>query len=219
MAPFEQCITTMDDLRELIAPPDRPAVEKDIDHIDVHCRDFIARSPFLVIASAGADGTLDASPKGGDPGFVRVLDDRRLAVPDYPGNRRLDSWANVLATGRVQLIFFIPGLTETLRVSGRAHLTRDPAILDQLDDRGRRPRLALGVQVEVAFLQCGKALVRSALWKPETWPARDDLPPVARAIADHIAMPGITAPVVEHHLAEDYAADLWPPDDQRAGRT
>src|SRR5262245_1852330 len=105
MARFQHCITTMDDLRALIPPPDAPAVKKDIDHVDVHCRAFIQRSPFLVIATTGADGTCDASPKGGDPGFVRVLDDHRLAIPDYPGNRRLDSWANILATGRLQLIF------------------------------------------------------------------------------------------------------------------
>ena len=212
MAPFEPCIRTMDELRALIPPPAAPAVEKDIDHLDVHCRAFIARSPLLVIASAGADGSVDASPRGGDPGFVRVLDDHRLAIPDYPGNRRVDSWANVLATGRLQLIFFIPGMLETLRVSGRGCLTRDPAILRLLDDRGRTPALALGVEVEVAFLQCGKALKRSALWEPDTWPARQQLPSAARTYVDHIAMPEVTERAAEEHLAEDYANNLWPPE-------
>jgi PPOX class probable FMN-dependent enzyme len=211
MAPFEQCITTMEDLRALIPPPDAPAANKDIDHVDVHCRAFIARSPFVVIASAGADGTCDASPKGGAPGFVTVLDDHRLAVPDYPGNRRLDSWANVLARSQVQLIFFIPGVLETLRVSGRGYLTRDPEVLATLDDRGRRPALALGVAVEVAFLQCGKSLKRSALWEPETWPAREDVPSIARALVDHIAMPGITEKGAARYLADDLEKNLWPP--------
>src|SRR5688572_19142802 len=179
MPRFEHRITTIEELRTLIPPPDAPAVEKDIDHLDVHCRAFIARSPFLVIASAGADGTCDASPKGGNPGFVRVLDDHRLAIPDYPGNRRLDTWRNILEAERLQLIFFIPGMLETLRISGRGCLTRDPDLLARLDDRGRTPKLALGVEVEVAFLQCGKALKRSALWDPDTWPAREELPRAA----------------------------------------
>jgi PPOX class probable FMN-dependent enzyme len=210
--PFANCFTTMDEVRELVPAPDQPAVRKDIDHVDVHCRAFIARSPFVVIASAGADGSCDASPKGGDPGFVKVLDDRRLAIPDYPGNRRLDSWANILATGRLQLIFLIPGVLETLRISGRGYLTRDPALLRGLDDRGRTPKLALGVAVEVAFLHCGKALRRSSLWDAQTWPSREERPSAARALADHIAMPGVTAEAVEHHLAVDYQANLWPPE-------
>jgi PPOX class probable FMN-dependent enzyme len=208
--PFDHVIASIEELRTLIPPPDEPAVKKDIDRLDVHCRAFIARSPFVVIASVGADGRCDASPKGGDPGFVRVLDDHRLAVPDYPGNRRLDSWANVLETSQVQLIFFVPGVLETLRVAGRACLTRDPALLASLDDRGRTPKLALGLDVEVAYLQCGKSLKRSALWDPTTWPPRDALPSIGTMIADHIAMPGITAELADHHLANDYAKNLWP---------
>jgi PPOX class probable FMN-dependent enzyme len=211
MPRFEHRITTIEELRTLIPPPDAPAREKDIDHLDVHCRAFIARSPFLVIASAGADGSCDASPKGGDPGFVRVLDDHRLAIPDYPGNRRLDTWTNILAAGRLQLIFFIPGMLETLRVSGRGCLTRDPDLLARFDDRGRTPKLALGVEVEVAFLQCGKALKRSALWDPSTWPAREELPSAARTFVDHINLPGVTEEAAVHHLAEDYEKNLWPP--------
>ena len=204
---FEHRIGSMDELRTLIPPPEAPAVHKDIDHLDVHCRAFIARSPFVVIASVGADGRCDASPKGGEPGFVHVLDDRRLAMPDYPGNRRLDSWANVLATEHVQLIFFIPGVIETLRVSGRACLTRDPQLLAQF---AKPPKLALGVDVEVAFLQCGKSLKRSALWDPATWPARDAVPSAARIFADHIALPGITEAAAVEHLTHDYAHNLWP---------
>jgi PPOX class probable FMN-dependent enzyme len=212
MSRFQHCVTTMEDLRVLIPPPDAPAANKDIDHVDVHCRAFIARSPFVVIASTGADGTCDASPKGGDPGFVRVLDDHRLVVPDYPGNRRLDSWANVLATGQLQLIFFIPGALETLRISGRGCLTRDPEVLALLEDRGRTPKLALGVEVEVAFLQCGKSLKRSALWDPQTWLAREEIPSVARALVDHIALPGVTEEACSRYLAEDYEKNLWPPE-------
>ncbi len=137
MAGFDHCIESLEALRELIPPPEATAIEKEVQHLDAHCRDFIARSPFLVIASAGADGRIDASPRGGPPGFVQTLDERRLVVPDYPGNRRLDSWQNVIATGHVQLMFFIPGMLEALRVSGRGVLTRDPAVLARCQDRGR----------------------------------------------------------------------------------
>ncbi len=200
----------MDELRALIPSPEAPAVQKDIQCIDAHCRAFIAHSPFLVIASADADGRCDASPKGGAPGFVHVLDDRRIAIPDYPGNRRLDSWSNVLATGHVQVLFFVPGIVETLRVSGRACLTVDPAVLSAFDDRGRTPKLALGIDVEVAFLQCGKSLKRSALWQPDQWQPHDGVPAAARIFADHIAMPGITEEAAAEHLAADYADNLWP---------
>jgi uncharacterized protein len=210
MSRFQHRITSMDDLRALIPPPDAPAVRKNIDHLDAHCRAFIARAPFLVIATSGADGSCDASPRGGDPGFVRVLDDHSLAIPDYPGNRRLDSWANILASGQLQLLFFIPGVRETLRIGGRACLTRDPEILARLDDRGRTPRLALGVDVEIAFLQCGKSLVRSALWDPATWPAPADHFSASRAYVDHIALPGLDEAVADRALAHDYAHNLWP---------
>jgi len=207
---FEHRIESVEELRTLIAPPEPPAAHKDVDRLDVHCRTFIANAPFVVLASAGADGTLDASPRGGAPGFVRVLDDKRLAMPDYPGNRRLDSWSNVLATKHVQLIFFIPGVLETLRVSGRACLTRDPAVLALFDERGKPPKLALGVDVDVAFLQCGKSLKRSALWDPASWPAREVVPTAARIFADHIALPGITEEAAVEHLTHDYQDNLWP---------
>jgi uncharacterized protein len=207
---FEHRITSIEELRTLIPPPEAPAVHKDIDHLDVHCRAFIACAPFVVLASVGADGTVDASPRGGTPGFVRVLDDKRLALPDYPGNRRLDSWANVLATQQVQLIFLIPGMLETLRVSGRACLTRDAAVLALFDERGKPPLVALGVDVDVAFLQCGKSLKRSALWDPASWPAREAVPKAAKIFADHIALPGITEEAAVEHLAEDYEKNLWP---------
>jgi PPOX class probable FMN-dependent enzyme len=210
---FKQQITDLAELRSLIPPPDAPAVHKEVARLDAHCKSFIERSPFVVLASAGADGRCDASPRGGAPGFVAVLDEQRLAMADYPGNRRLDSWANVLANPHVQLLFFIPGLTETLRVSGRACLTRDPEVLARLDDHGKPAKLALGVEVETAFLQCGKSLRRSQLWDPATWPAAASLPSAARIFADHVALPGITEEAATAHLSHDYAHNLWPQKD------
>lgn len=210
MAGFGHRLTTIDELRELILPPEAPAVHKEIDHLDGHCRDLIARSPFFVLASADAAGRCDASPKGGPPGFVHVLDDRRLAVPDYPGNRRLDSYTNILDQGGVEMIFLIPGMVETLRVRGRACITSDPELLERLDDAGRTPKLALGVEVERAFLQCGKSLKRSGLWDPGSWPDREGLASAARIFKDHIALEGITEQAADDHLREDYQHNLWP---------
>jgi PPOX class probable FMN-dependent enzyme len=210
VAGFEEQLTSIEGLRELIPPPEKPAVEKAIDHLDEHCREFIARSPFFVLASSDAEGRCDASPKGGPPGFVKVLDERRLAVPDYPGNRRLDSYTNILENGGVELIFVIPGLIETLRIRGRACMTRDPAVLGQVTDNGKVPKLALGVEVERCFLQCGKSLKRSRLWDPGSWPAREELPSAARIFRDHIAIEGITEEAAEAHLQHSYEHHLWP---------
>lgn len=207
MAGFGHTITSLEELRALIPPPGRGAASKEIDHLDAHCRDFIARSPFFVLATADAHGNCDASPKGGPPGFVRVLDERRLVVPDYPGNRRLDSYTNILANRGVELLFLIPGMGETLRVRGRGALTTDPELLALLDDAGRAPKLALGVEVERCFLHCAKAFIRSRLWEPGTWP--DEHPSAARIFTDHMAI-GRTAEETERGLREAYEHDLWP---------
>lgn len=207
---FEDCVTSVEAIRELIPPPDAAAVQKEIDHLDAHCRAFIERSPFYVLASSDAGGRCDASPRGGPPGFARVLDDHRLAVPDYPGNRRLDSFTNILESPGVELIFLVPRMSETLRIRGRACLTRDPAVLELLDDAGRPPKLALGIAVERCFLQCGKALKRSKLWDPDAWPALDGMPRAAQMFRDHIAFEPLTTELAEQHLEHSYTHDLWP---------
>jgi len=206
---FGDLVTTEEGLREVVpAPPDgAPALRKQIDHLDAHCRDFIARSPFFVLATADADGTCDTSPRGGPAGFVRVLDERRLLVPEYPGNRRADSHRNLLANPRASLIFMIPGLRETLRVTGRACITRDVALLEGLAVDGKAPRLGIGVEVEEAFVHCAKAFIRSGLWRPETWP--DEVPSAARMLRDHMDVPDLTTDAVEARLAEGYEKTLY----------
>ena len=207
---FDARLTSLEAIRELIPPPEAPAEKKEIDHLDAHCRAFIERSPFFVLASSDASGRCDASPKGGPPGFARVLDDHRLAVPDYPGNRRLDSYTNILENPGVEAIFLIPRMSETLRVRGFASLTRDPEVLSQLDDAGRTPKLALGITVERCFLQCGKALKRSSLWDPDSWIDLDGMPSAGQIFRDHIAMEGITAEAADAHLRHSYETELWP---------
>ena len=186
-------ITTTAELREIYREPTERSILKEQRRLDPHCRDFIARSPFMLIASASTRGDCDVSPKGGPPGFVRVLDDLRLAVPDATGNNRLDSMQNILENPRVGLLFLIPRLRETLRVNGRAVLTRDPALIEGMATGGKPARLALVVTVEAAYLHCAKCMIRSALWDPDSWPEADDLPSAAAILSDHIGIGDLAA--------------------------
>ena len=206
---FGRLVHSEDDLRDVVAAPPEgaPALLKQIDHLDEHCRDFIARSPFFVLATAAADGTCDASPRGGPVGFVRVLDERRLLVPEYPGNRRADSHRNLLENPRAALLFVIPGLRETLRVNGRACITRDEDLLADLAQGERPPKLGVGVVVEEAYIHCAKALIRSGLWQPDGWP--EEVPSASRILRDHLHVPDLSTEDVEARLQESYAKTLY----------
>jgi uncharacterized protein len=197
----EHAITTLEQLRELYPPPKERSVRKELDHLDEHCRDFVALSPFLLVASANAAGACDVSPKGGPPGFVRVLDDHRLAIPDATGNRRLDGLQNMIENPHVGLVFLIPGLGETLRVNGTVELTRDPALLAGLETGGKPPALALVVSAEQVYLHCAKCVIRSKLWKPESWP--ESLPSAAQILNDHIGIGDVDESAAA--LADSYA--------------
>jgi PPOX class probable FMN-dependent enzyme len=164
---FAEPITTMDELRRVIAPPSELVTGKDVTALDDHCRDFIARSPFVLIASSDGQGSIDISPKGDPPGFVHVLDDHTLAVPDRPGNHRADTFVNVLRHPFVGLIFLIPGTKNTLRVRGRATIVRDHDLRASMAAKGRHPDLALVVEVTTAFFHCAKCIIRSGLWTAE----------------------------------------------------
>lgn len=172
------------ELREIYAQPSARAVCKETATITDDCRAFIACSPFLVMGTAGTDGTCDVSPKGDAPGFVAVLDERRLLVPDRIGNNRLDGLRNVVENGHVALLFFIPGREDMLRVNGRATVVRDPALLERLAVEGKLPRTALLVEVEQCFLHCARAAKRSALWDPARWPDGSAVRSMQRIIWD-----------------------------------
>lgn len=163
--PFDAVVTDETELRRLYREPHPIVVRKAIDHLDEGARGFIARSPFVVVATAGARGA-DASPRGGAPGFAHVLDDHRLAFADLAGNHRLDTYRNLLDQPAMGLLFLVPGVGETLRVNGRATLTTDPAVLAAVAVEGRPPRVAIGVDVEACFIHCAKAFRRSGLWDP-----------------------------------------------------
>ena len=163
------------------------SLQKQLDHIDRHCRRFIELSPFFVLASAGTDGTADASPRGGPPGFVLVDDEHTLLVPDWPGNNRLDSLTNLVSAPGVGLLFMIPGVDETLRVNGTVEISGDEELLGRFvaDNRGA-PRTVLVVHVREAYLHCAKALMRSQLWDPDARVPRDALPTMGEMMRDHI---------------------------------
>jgi PPOX class probable FMN-dependent enzyme len=201
-------VASHDDLVELLGEPGGLVRSKIIGRLDGHCRGFIARSPFALLGTVGGDGRLDVSPRGGNAGFAEVSDDGgTLIFGDAKGNRLADSLRNIVETRRAGMLFLLPGFGETLRVNGRAHLTRDPAVLERHVGTGSRPpKLAVVVEVEEAFLHCAAAMLRSSLWKPETWPDLDGLASPARIWKDHAAAP---QPVeeLEIELADGYAND------------
>jgi PPOX class probable FMN-dependent enzyme len=207
MPAFRDRLETEDDLRAVVEVPPPRAWAKDIGALDDNCRAFIAHSPFCVLATTGADGTCDASPRGGPPGFVRVLDEHRLAFGDLPGNRRQDSHRNLVETGRASLLFMVPGRGETLRVEGRACLTRDPEVLEAVALDDSPPALAFGMEVEVAFLHCAKAVLRSRLWHPDDWPDLEDLPSSAAMLKDHARADSVERMAAV--LEESYTTTMW----------
>lgn len=177
-------ITTEEALRALHHPPKERTVRKQLDHLDRHCRRFVELSPFVVLATAGAEGRLDASPRGGEPGFVEVADDRTLHLPDRPGNNRLDSLTNLTERAEVGLLFMIPGVDETLRVNGTAELRTDPELTARFQAASRPPAVVLRISVREAYLHCAKALMRSHLWDPAAQIDRSELPTLGQMIRD-----------------------------------
>ena len=174
-------------MRDVYKPPAPRAAQKVLDHLDVHCRNFIALSPLCVLSSANAKGQADASPRGDPPGFVKVLDNKTLLLPDRPGNNQVDSLQNIVENPGVGLLFFVPGMTETLRVKGKAEIVTDDDKLESMTVKGRPPVSGLRITVAEAFLHCGRALIRSRVWDPEVQIERSKYPTYGQALADQIA--------------------------------
>ncbi|GLW97102.1 pyridoxamine 5'-phosphate oxidase family protein [Microtetraspora sp. NBRC 16547] len=200
-------ITSEAELRELLGHPMPRAVAKERVALHERDREWLALSPFCLIATAGADGTCDVSPKGDPPGFTFVLDDTTIAIPDRPGNRRVDGFRNVLANPHVGLIYLVPGRNETLRINGRARLVREAPFFDEMIVKEHRPQLALIVEIEQIFFHCAKAFLRSSLWKPETWNP-DALPSHAR-IVKSVQQTEETLEELERYYGAEYAAKLY----------
>ncbi len=199
-------IDSVEQLRTLYPMPKERAVKKQLAALDVHCRRFIELSPFMVLASSSAAGSMDASPRGGTPGFVKVLDDRTLLIPDAPGNNRLDTLENIIGTGKIGLFFMIPGIDETLRINGAARLSCHEAHLKFFSGEKRQPKLVIEVAVAEAYLHCAKALMRSSLWHPSALVDRSALPTMGQMINRQT---GIDTPAeTQDEMRARYATEL-----------
>jgi PPOX class probable FMN-dependent enzyme len=203
-----QVVNDITEIREIYGHPQERAVKKQLPRLEKHSRAFIALSPFLVMASTDPSGRCDASPKGDAPGFVQVLDDQTLLIPDRLGNNRIDTISNLLASPGVGLIFFVPGLRETLRVNGKARITTDPVLLEACTVQGKIPRSGILVTAEEVYFHCGKALIRSDLWNPEKHIAQSDFPSLGRIIAEQIGS-GMSIEDAERYTAESYRTRLY----------
>jgi uncharacterized protein len=195
--PFTGALTSPEQLRDFYDAPMERAIRKDIGQIDELCRRLIAAAPMLFVATHSERGHADVSPRGGPPGFVTVLDDRHLGIPDATGNRRLDTLENILSSGRVALIFLIPGRDTTLRVNGHAAVTAAADVLERLTPVGKAPKTAIVVRAEEVYTHCPKAFVRSKLWDPSTWPDPATLPTSAEVSLAHQRDPELTLEQVQ----------------------
>jgi PPOX class probable FMN-dependent enzyme len=195
-------IERVEQLREFYEAPMERAVRKDIGYLDEMCRRLIAASPMLFIATYSKDGQADVSPRGGQPGFVTVVDDKHLAIPDATGNRRLDTLENVVESGRAGVIFVIPGRDTTLRINGPAHVSADPELLDSVQSVGKPPRTAIVLEAEEVYAHCPKAFIRSKLWDPDTWPDPATLPTAAEVSVAHQRDPDWSVEQEEQRIAE-----------------
>lgn len=182
---FENAVTTEDALREIMGHPSEIVTRKTINYIDDHCRTFIEKSPFITIATSDLAGNLDVSPKGDPAGFVKILSDTMLAIPDRPGNRKADTLRNIIQNPNIGLIFLIPGVNETLRVNGSARVVTDANVLELLSCQGKQPSFAIVVSVKEAFMHCAKCMIRSKLWSGTDGSQERSLPTLAKALIDH----------------------------------
>jgi len=200
-------LTSVDEVYDVNGTPHPSIAEKHTSYVTPLIEDFIANSPFFLVATADADGNCDVSPKGDAVGVVKVLDARTLVVPDRLGNRRVDGHRNIIANPHVALIFFIPGVDETLRVNGRCFISKDPELLETLVYQGKAPKLAMVVEIDEVYMHCARAFLRSGLWKPETWPNEDDIPTLAAIMCEQKDMPAPDESLGKRQ--EDYRQVLW----------
>lgn len=201
-------IENWEELRSHYRAPGEAAVRKELPFLDGHCRAFIARSPFVLIGSSDGSGNADVTPKGDRAGFVAVLDENTLAIPDRPGNNRLDTLENLLVDPSIGLLFLIPGMNETLRVNGKAQITADEELRARFAIDGKLPVTVIVVSVQAAYMHCAKAFMRSELWKPETWPTRDTMPTLGQILKDQLAL-AQSAGELDRSLETAYQKTLW----------
>ena len=201
-------IISREELRRVYKPAGDVSLRKELKALDGHCVSFIGRSPFVLIGTSDGKGHADVTPKGDRPGFVAVLDNRTIAIPDRPGNNRLDTLENLLVEPSIGLLFLIPGMDETLRINGRAKITADDALRMRFEVDGKLPQAVILIEVEAAYMHCAKAFMRSQLWHPETWPDRASLPTLGRILKDQLALDQ-SAEATDRWLDDAYAKSMW----------
>lgn len=199
-------IENISQLRALYNLPNERAQKKQLSALDVHAINFIKKSPFAIMATFNHKGQVDASPRGGNPGFVKVLNEREFVMPDAKGNNRLDSMTNILDNGRIGLLFLIPGIDETLRVNGSAAIHTDKKLLDNFITEKNPPKVCLLISVEEVFLHCAKALMRSKLWLQDSLVNRDEMPSMGQMLKDQTGLPG--CPEAQQAMLTRYKKDL-----------
>ncbi|MFT5441008.1 MAG: PPOX class probable FMN-dependent enzyme [Myxococcota bacterium] len=203
---IESSIQSIEELRALYGVPNERSRRKQMHGLEAHARNFLGHSPFMILSTYDADGNVDTSPRGGEPGFVHVLNDGQIAIPDSHGNKRLDSLVNIVETGRVGTLFLIPGVDETLRINGKASITQAPELLQQFSGEKKPPQTCIVLDVEEMFLHCAKAFMRSKLWSPEVQIERSGFPTLGKMINDQIGLEG--EPETQEAMLERYAPDL-----------
>jgi len=209
VAGLEACteVSTEAGLRELLGDPTPRVAAKDRPSLDDYDRQWLAHSPFCLVATSSVDGTCDVSPKGDPPGFTLVIDDTTIAIPERPGNRRADGFHNILSNPHIGLIYLVPGRTDTLRINGKATLVRDAPFFDQLTVKGHRPVLAVVVQIEQIFYHCSKAFLRSDLWQPSSW--NPSALPSRAEISHRLERPDEALAELERYYGPQYAEGLY----------
>ena len=203
-------ITSHEELRGIYKTPEPTAssIRKELKALDGHCRSFIGKSPFVLIGSSDGQGNADVTPKGDKPGFAAILDDVTIAIPDRPGNNRLDTLENIIANPAVGLLFLIPGMNETLRVNGEAGITVDQGLRERLAVDGKLPASVVVVRVKAAYMHCAKAFMRSELWQPESWIDRKTLPTLGAILRDQLALAD-SVDETDRWLDESYKQTMW----------
>ncbi|MDP4171088.1 MAG: pyridoxamine 5'-phosphate oxidase family protein [Bacillota bacterium] len=206
---FEKTISTKEELRDYLGHPSELAEKKVIRELDEHCRTFISLSPFVVVSTTDKSGNADVSPRGDQPGFVQILNDHQLIIPERKGNKRADTMMNILENPSVGLLFFIPGLGEMLRVNGKAVIVRDGALLEKMSVRSISPLAGIVVEVEECFIQCAKAAIRSGIWQPHSWANLRSMPSAAQILADHAKLCNKTVSEIDEGLKDGYVNRLY----------
>ncbi|MGE3798043.1 MAG: pyridoxamine 5'-phosphate oxidase family protein [Thermomicrobiales bacterium] len=202
-------VSTLEELREVLGMPSQSVIDKQLSHLDRHSRYFIGRSPFILVGTSSREGKCDVSPKGDQPGFVKVIDERNILIPDRPGNRRADTLINLLENPQIGTIFLIPGVEETLRVNGRATITRDQSLLAPCAVAGKSPSLGIIVEVDEVYFHCAKAFKRSSLWSSEDWVGRGDLPSLGEIMAEQLRISDKSGDELNCEIEEAYRSKLY----------